>query len=73
MMKKLSFLRLFSCLPLIAIIIPDVTELIINNEFKLPFFHIIAGAMLVLMIMVCTLVIRYLKKQQALAVRYQQA
>ncbi|WP_162996475.1 hypothetical protein [Mucilaginibacter celer] len=72
MMKKLSLLRLFSCLPLIAIIIPDVTELIINNQFKLPFFHIISGAMLIVTIVICTLVIRYLKKQQQVKMQYQQ-
>jgi len=67
-MKKFSLLRLFSCLPLIAIIIPDATEAMINSEFVLPFFHIVAGAALIAMIIICTLIIRYLKKQQ---VQYQ--
>jgi hypothetical protein len=67
-MKKLSLLRLFSCLPLIAVIIPDVTEAMINRDFKLPFFHIVTGAALIAMIITCTLIIRYLKKQQ---VQYQ--
>jgi hypothetical protein len=69
-MKKLSYLRLFSCLPLIAIIIPDITETYINPDFKLPFFHIIAGAALVTIIGTCTLIIRYQKKQ-GLKVQYQ--
>jgi hypothetical protein len=71
-MKKLGFLRLFSCLPLIAIIIPDITETFINPDFKLPFFHIIAGAALVAIIGICTLIIRYQKKQE-LKVQYQRS
>jgi hypothetical protein len=69
-MKKLSYLRLFSCLPLIAVIIPDVTETFINPGFKLPFFHVVAGAALVAIIGTCTLIIRYQKKQE-LKLQYQ--
>ena len=69
-MKKLSYLRLFSCLPLIAVIIPDVTETFINPSFKLPFFHVVTGAALVAIIGTCTVIIRYQKKQE-LKVQYQ--
>jgi hypothetical protein len=69
-MKKLSYLRLFSCLPLIAIIIPDITETFINPGFELPFFHVVAGAAFVAIIGTCTLIIRYQKKQE-LKVQYQ--
>jgi hypothetical protein len=69
-MKKLGLLRLFSCLPLIAIIIPDVTETLINHDFQLPFFHIVASAALVAIIGICTIIIRYQKKQ-GLKVQYQ--
>ncbi|WEA02953.1 hypothetical protein [Mucilaginibacter sp. SJ] len=62
-MKKLGFLRLFSCLPLIAIIIPDITETLINPEFKVPFTHVVASAALISIIGICTLIIRYQKKQ----------
>jgi hypothetical protein len=71
-MKKLSYLRLFSCLPLIAVIIPDVTETLINPEFKLPFFHVVTGAALVAIIGICTLIIRHQKKQE-LKVQYQRS
>jgi len=71
-MKKLSYLRLFSCLPLIAVIIPDVTETLINPGFKLPFFHVVTGAALVAIIGICTLIIRFQKKQE-LKVQYQRS
>jgi hypothetical protein len=51
---------------------PDITETLINPDFKLPFFHIVAGAALVAIIGICTLIIRYQKKQE-LKVQYQQA
>lgn len=71
-MKKLGFLRLFSCLPLIAIIIPDVTETFINPDFKIPFIHVVSGAALVAIIGICTLIIRRQKKQN-LKVQYQRS
>jgi len=71
-MKKLSYLRLFSCLPLIAVIIPDVTETLINPGFELPFFHVVTGAALVAIIGICTLIIRFQKKQE-LKVQYQRS
>ncbi|UOE51436.1 hypothetical protein MTO98_10140 [Mucilaginibacter sp. SMC90] len=71
-MKKLIYLRLFCCLPLIAIILPDITETFINPGFKLPFFHITAGSAFIAVIGICTLIIRYQKKQE-LKVQYQQS
>ncbi|WP_439698772.1 hypothetical protein ACFGVS_11855 [Mucilaginibacter sp. AW1-7] len=69
-MKKLGLLRLFICLPLIALIIPNVTESLINPNYQVPIIHIIAGAALVAAIAICTIIIYYLQKQQ-LKVQYQ--
>jgi len=69
-MKKLGLLRLFICLPLIALIIPNVTESLINPNYKVPLIHVIAGAALVAAIAICTIIIYYLQKQQ-LKVQYQ--
>jgi len=69
-MKKLGLLRLFTCLPLIAIIIPNITESLINPNYLVPLIHVIAGAALVAIIGICTIIIYYLQKQQ-LKVQYQ--
>ncbi|SEN55342.1 hypothetical protein SAMN05192574_103502 [Mucilaginibacter gossypiicola] len=71
-MKKLGFLRLFSCLPLIAIIIPDTTETFINPDFKIPFIHVVFDAAFIAIIGICTLIIRRQKKQD-LKIQYQRS
>jgi ABC-type enterochelin transport system permease subunit len=69
-MKKLGLLRLFACLPLIALIIPNITEALMNPNYHVPVLHIIAGAALVAVIGICTVIITYLEKQE-LKVQYQ--
>jgi cytochrome bd-type quinol oxidase subunit 1 len=69
-MKKLGLLRLFTCLPLIAIIIPNITESLINPNYQVPLIHVISGAALVAVVGICTVIIYYLQKQQ-LKVQYQ--
>ncbi|MDN3582720.1 hypothetical protein [Mucilaginibacter flavus] len=69
-MEKLGLLRLFLCLPLIALIIPNITEALINPNYEVPLIYVIAGAALVAVIGICTVVIYYLQKQ-VLKVQYQ--
>lgn len=69
-MKKLGLLRLFVCLPLIALIIPNITESLMNPNYEVPLIHVIAGAALIAVIGICTVLIYYLQKQ-SLKVQYQ--
>ncbi|SDE90498.1 hypothetical protein SAMN05216464_110254 [Mucilaginibacter pineti] len=69
-MKKIGLLRLFACLPLIALAIPDGTELLMNPDYRVPALHIVTGAALVAVIGICTFIIKHLKKQ-TLKVQYQ--
>lgn len=69
-MKKLGLLRLFTCLPLIAIIIPNITESLINPDYKIPLIQVIAAAALVAVIGICSVIIYYLQKRQ-LKAQYQ--
>ncbi|GAA3972488.1 hypothetical protein [Mucilaginibacter dorajii] len=69
-MKKLGLLRLFVCLPLIALIIPNITESLMNPNYEVPLIHVIAGAALIAIIGICTVLIYYLQKQ-SLKVQYQ--
>jgi hypothetical protein len=69
-MKKLGLLRLFVCLPLIALIIPNITESLMNANYEVPLIHVIAGAALIAVIGICTVLIYYLQKQN-LKVQYQ--
>lgn len=62
-MKKLGLLRLFTCLPLIALIIPNITEALMNPTYQVPLLHVITGAALVTIIGICTLFMYYLQKQ----------
>ena len=69
-MKKLGFLRLFTCLPLIALILPNVTESLMNPNYKVSLLHVIVAAALVAVIGICSVIIYYLQKQE-LKVQYQ--
>jgi hypothetical protein len=69
-MKKLGLLRLFVCLPLIALIIPNITESLMNANYEVPLIHVIAGAALIAVIGICTILIYYFQKQN-LKVQYQ--
>jgi len=69
-MKKLGLLRLFACLPLIALIIPNITESLMNADYQVPLIHVIGGAALIAIIGICTIIIYYLQKQ-SLKVQYE--
>ena len=68
-MKKLGFLRLFTCLPLIALIIPNVTESLMNPNYIIPLLHVTVAAALVAVVGICSVIIYYLQKQE-LKVQY---
>jgi phosphate starvation-inducible membrane PsiE len=63
-MKKLGLLRLFVCLPLIALMIPNITESFMNSNYHIPLTHFIASAALMAVIGMCTAMIYYLQKRE---------